>query len=60
VETCFPGEAVITIKGKPNRALGDQMRSVDKARLRGRVDRLSPAEIPAVDQALIVSSDLAL
>ena len=55
VDNCFPGEALVTIKGKPNRALGDQMRSVDKTRLRGRLDRLSHAETEAVDQALIVS-----
>jgi mRNA interferase MazF len=60
VDHCFAGEAVVTIKGKPNRALGDQMRSVDKARLRGRLDRLSPAEVRAVDQALITSLALEL
>lgn len=57
---CFPGEAMVTIKGKPSRALGDQMRSIDKSRLRGKVDRMSPAEMRAVDEALAISLSLFL
>jgi mRNA interferase MazF len=58
VDHCFPGEAVVTIKGKPNRALGDQLRSVDKTRLRGRLDRLSQTEMTAIDMALAVTLSL--
>ncbi|HSF04100.1 MAG TPA: type II toxin-antitoxin system PemK/MazF family toxin, partial [Solirubrobacterales bacterium] len=30
VDSLYPGEARIQLKGKPARALGDQLRSVDK------------------------------
>ena len=43
VETLYPGEALVTVQGKPARVLGDQIRSVDKSRLRGRVGRACPA-----------------
>jgi mRNA interferase MazF len=52
VEHCYPGEALVTIKGKPARALGDQLRSVDKVRLRGRLDTLGTSEMRAIDDAL--------
>ena len=37
VDSLYPGEALITVKGKPSRALGDQIRSLDKSRLRSRI-----------------------
>lgn len=52
VECCYPGEALVSVKGKPARALGDQLRSIDKLRLRRRLDRLTHAEVVAVDDAL--------
>lgn len=55
VDSLFPGEARILSKGKPARALGDQIRSVDKVRLGRRLGRLSPAEIRAVDDALRIT-----
>ena len=33
VDSLFPGEALVTVKGRPSRALGDQIRSLDKSRL---------------------------
>ena len=41
LSSLYPGEARITVGGKPARALGDQIRSVDKVRLRSRLARLS-------------------
>jgi hypothetical protein len=38
VDHCYPGEALVTVKGKRARALGDQLRSIDRARLRGKLD----------------------
>jgi mRNA interferase MazF len=58
VDHCYPGEALVTIKGKPARALGDQLRSVDKARLRGRLDTLGTSEMRAVDDALRLTLSL--
>jgi mRNA interferase MazF len=55
VDHCFPGEALVTVKGKPARALGDQLRSIDKARLKGRVGTLSQDEMRHIDEALVVT-----
>ena len=55
VEHCFPGEALVMVMGKPARALGDQIRSIDKARLRRRADRLSVAELGRLDEALRIT-----
>ncbi len=52
VDHCYPGEALVTIKGKPARALGDQLRSVDKVRLRGKLDTLVSSEMQQLEAAL--------
>ena len=49
VDSMYPGEAMVVVNGKPARVLGDQIRSVDKARLRSRIDTLSHDELAAVD-----------
>ena len=59
VSSLYPGEAVVRVAGKPSRVLGDQIRSVDKKRLRGRVGSLSREELRAVDGALRITLDLA-
>jgi len=41
VDSLYPGEALMTVDGKPARALGDQIRSLDKSRLRARIETLS-------------------
>ena len=55
VDHCYPGEAQVEVKGKAARALGDQLRSIDKKRLRGRLDRLTADELRRVDEALRVT-----
>lgn len=58
VESLYPGEARLTLRGQPARALGDQVRSVDKARLRSRLATLSSEELLAVEDALRITLDL--
>jgi mRNA interferase MazF len=58
VESLYPGEALVDVKGKPGRALGDQIRSIDKSRLRARVGRLTADEMSRIDEALAVTLDL--
>ena len=58
VDSLYPGEALITVKGKPSRALGDQIRSLDKSRLRSRVDTISQDELSAVEDALRITLGL--
>jgi mRNA interferase MazF len=55
VESLYPGEALVTVKGKPARALGDQIRSLDKSRLKSRIEALSEAELTAVEEAVRIT-----
>ena len=55
VDSVYAGEAVVEVKGKRGRALGDQIRSIDKARLRARVSTLTANEMARVDEALAIT-----
>jgi mRNA interferase MazF len=57
VDSLYPGEAMVEVKGKPGRALGDQVRSIDKSRLESRAGRLT-AEVSRIDEALAITLDL--
>jgi mRNA interferase MazF len=58
VTSLYPGEARIELKGRPARVLGDQIRSIDKARLRGRLGRLGHEELTEVEDALRITLGL--
>lgn len=58
VDSLYPGEAMVEIKGKRGRALGDQIRSIDKSRLRARAGRLTVEEMSRIDEALAITLDL--
>ena len=58
VDSLYPGEAAITVSGKPARAMGDQIRSLDKSRLRARIETLNPDQLKAVDDAIRITLDL--
>jgi mRNA interferase MazF len=55
VDSLYPGEALVTVKGKPSRALGDQARSLDKSRLRSRIETLSQHVLAAVEEAVRIT-----
>lgn len=55
VGSLYPGEAMLEVKGKPGRALGDQIRSVDKRRLKEHAGRLTADEMGQVDEALAIT-----
>ena len=55
IESLFPGEAMIEIQGRPARVLGDQIKSLDKSRLGARIGSLSPAELLAVEEAVLIT-----
>jgi mRNA interferase MazF len=57
-DSLYPGEAMVEIKGKPGRALGDQIRSIDKSRLKARAGRLTADEMSRVEEALTITLDL--
>jgi len=58
VTSLYPGEACVTVGRKPARVLGDQIRSVDKTRLRSGLGRLSPDEMVEVEIAARITLDL--
>ena len=58
VDSLYPGEALVRIRGRPARAPGDQIRSIDKARLRTRIGALSPEDLAAVGEALLITLDI--
>lgn len=58
VESLYPGEARITVTDKPARAIGDQIRSIDKKRLRSRIGRLTSQELLDVEEAVRVTLGL--
>jgi len=58
VSSLYPGEARIDLAGKPARVLGDQIRSVDKERLRSRIGRLRQDELRDVEEAVRITLGL--
>mgnify|MGYP003383463508 CR=1 FL=1 len=52
VESLYPGEALVSLGKRPGRALGDQLRSVDRVRVGKRLGRLTAEELSSVDEAL--------
>ena len=58
VESLYPGEAVVRVKGKRARVLGDQIRSIDRQRLRARLARLTAEELVEVETAVRITLGL--
>lgn len=58
VDSLYPGEARIEVRGAPARVLGDQIRSIDKTRLRSRIGRLTKQELLNVETAVEITLDL--
>ncbi|HUE74932.1 MAG TPA: type II toxin-antitoxin system PemK/MazF family toxin [Pirellulaceae bacterium] len=54
VDRIFPCEARVTVRGKPHKAMADQLATVSKQRLDNRIGRLSAADMRAVEQAIKV------
>ena len=60
IDSLYPGEAMIDVKGRQSRVLGDQIRSIDKRRLKARVSTLTADEMARIDEALAITLDLPL
>jgi mRNA interferase MazF len=58
VDSLYPGEALVTVKGRTARALGDQIRSLDKSRLRSKIETLNQDELAAIDDAVRITLGL--
>ena len=55
IASLYPGEARLTVARREARALGDQLRSIDKTRLGKRIGRLQPDDLTVVDEALRIT-----
>ena len=58
VESLYPGEARVQVDGAPARALGDQLRSIDKSRLRSKIGTLDRDELLDVEEAVRITLGL--
>jgi len=54
----YPSEALVTVRRRRSKAAADQLATVAKPRLAGRVGRLSEVDLRAVEDALCVQLGL--
>lgn len=59
VDRLYPNEAYVTLKGKKNKAMADQLTTVSKLRLQDLAGRLSRSDLLAVEQAVKIQLGLA-
>jgi mRNA interferase MazF len=52
VAKVYPAQALVTLEGQQRKAMADQIATVSKLRLRGRIGRLDVLDITAVDRAI--------
>jgi mRNA interferase MazF len=50
----FPSEAYVSLRGKRQKAMADQLTTVSKNRLSNRIGQLSRPDIQQVEQAILV------
>jgi mRNA interferase MazF len=50
----YPGEAMVTLNGEQSKAMADQIVTASKQRLRDKVGSLSPADMAAVEKAVLL------
>lgn len=50
----YPGEALVTLDGKPAKAMPDQIMTADKARLKSKLGTLSKADLTGVEDAISI------
>lgn len=58
VERVYPGEALVTLSGRPAKAMADQLRTVSKTRLSNVAGRLSPSDLERVERAVMLQLGL--
>ncbi len=57
-ERVFDNQTVVSVRGKRQKAMADQLATVSKLRFKNRIGHLSPAEMQQVDQAIKVQLGL--
>ena len=54
----YPSEALVTLRGKPNKAMADQLATVSKLRLINRIGKLSGTDMNKVERAVKIQLGL--
>ena len=52
VDRQYPGEALVTLDGKPSKVMADQIMAADKSRLKNQLGALTKADMQAVEDAI--------
>ena len=58
VERVYPSEAEVTLNGRPNKAMADQLTTVSKVRLTKLAGRLTRSDIKRVEHAIRIQLGL--
>lgn len=58
VEHLYPSEVVITLNGRPHKAMADQLTTVSKLRLGNHIGRLSRDDLAQVERIVRLQLDL--
>lgn len=58
VDKVFPNQALVMLRGKKNKALADQLTTVDKSRLKNLAGRLTLPDMKNVGDAIRVQLEL--
>ncbi len=58
VDRVYPSEALVTVNGRPNKAMADQLTTVSKLRLGESVGNLERADMEKVEHAIVVQLGL--
>ena len=58
VERVYPSEAEVTLNGRPNKAMADQLATVSKVRLTELAGRLANSDIKRVEHAIRIQLGL--
>ncbi|HLG20462.1 MAG TPA: type II toxin-antitoxin system PemK/MazF family toxin [Bdellovibrionota bacterium] len=58
VDRLYPSEAYVTLNGKQNKAMADQVATVSKIRMKTRAGRISKSDMEQVERAIRVQLGL--
>jgi mRNA interferase MazF len=59
VDRLYPSEAIVTLNGKPHKAMADQLTTVSKLRLSNRAGQISAADLNQVERIVMLQLGLA-
>lgn len=58
VKNVFDFDCAIIVQGKPGKIMLDQLRSIDKSRLKNKIDSADPKTLDKLEEALKITLDL--